>query len=734
MTPSTAPTPGDPVAAARALFESLLYEDGLVGAVEGTFGPVARSGPHGAAEPQTHDPVVLLMGAIQVLTADLIDRMQRTDPFALSEQEQWLVPADLGPASVGAGDAVASGGAGGMNGPSGAGGAGSEGGAGGEGLPRTPLPVPETRSPAARGEVERELQSEAAWREADRAAERQAQFELTAVLAHAAMNQAAAVRAHATAGLARFDRVPDSAFFSAQECLAGEQPRPFDVVEHQPGHRAEFAGDLLGPALRLGPYAADSLVDDSVWLTTRVPGVLAAVGRGEVNIETAAAIAREVQEARPETCELVEEAVLRRRVHQRQRTQAQRSTRTLVGRHESEAARRSAKRTKAQQTGVWLDSHTTPGLSAFSAVMPTGKAVALMDAVDQRAHQAQQAARTGSATAHGEQPPESAAGAAGATNDGNRTSEDVARAAMLLGEHRAEALYDLAMGNVDLTAHLELIVPQPPSPEPPQPPGPSPSAQPPGPSPSPSPEPPGPSPSPSPEPPGPSSSQEPPPESSGPPSPSTQAAPSQGPPSVTDSPKPPGSRTLVTPGQVRQLLADVPVLLHERAGPVPTADVFELLTGRAARTTAEWVQLPIDPPHDVASMAWAAPAPTTGGVTRAHVAQAAEQPGPDQETGGYRPGARLRRRVIRRDQRCRFPGCDRRGRYTDLDHVDPWPRGPTEERNLQCLCRHHHRAKHEGGWRVTMTVAGRCTWTSPTGRVYVTDPGLPEALLDLACP
>ena len=103
MTSSTAPTPGDPVAAARALFESLLYEDGLVGAVEGTFGPVARSGPHGAAESRTHDPVVLLMGAIQVLTADLIERMQRTDPFALSEQEQWLVPADLAPASVGAG-------------------------------------------------------------------------------------------------------------------------------------------------------------------------------------------------------------------------------------------------------------------------------------------------------------------------------------------------------------------------------------------------------------------------------------------------------------------------------------------------------------------------------------------------------------------------------------------------------------------------------------------------------
>ena len=191
----------------------------------------------------------------------------------------------------------------------------------------------------------------------------------------------------------------------------------------------------------------------------------------------------------------------------------------------------------------------------------------------------------------------------------------------------------------------------------------------------------------------------------------------------------------MTPEEIRRLLADVPILLHERAGPVPTADVVELLSGRAARTTAERVQLSIDPAPDV--------------VSGPHAPQVAKQPGPGQDTeaghrpgagpgqeteAGYRPGARMRRRVIRRDQRCRFPGCDRRGRYTDLDHVDPWPRGPTADHNLQCLCRRHHRAKHEGGWRVTMSAAGRCTWTSPTGRVYVTDPGLPEALLDLGRP
>lgn len=90
--------------------------------------------------------------------------------------------------------------------------------------------------------------------------------------------------------------------------------------------------------------------------------------------------------------------------------------------------------------------------------------------------------------------------------------------------------------------------------------------------------------------------------------------------------------------------------------------------------------------------------------------------------GTYKPGARLRRFVVTRDQHCRFPGCTRPARLDDLDHVDPYPDGPTAAWNLQCLCRHHHRAKHEGGWAVSMTSEGVCTWTSPSGRRYVTHP------------
>ncbi|WP_265445774.1 HNH endonuclease signature motif containing protein [Flexivirga meconopsidis] len=88
----------------------------------------------------------------------------------------------------------------------------------------------------------------------------------------------------------------------------------------------------------------------------------------------------------------------------------------------------------------------------------------------------------------------------------------------------------------------------------------------------------------------------------------------------------------------------------------------------------------------------------------------------------YTPGTRLARFVRARDQHCRFPGCTQPATLTDLDHITPYPDGPTAAHNLQCLCRHHHRAKHEAGWTVTMTPDGVCTWTSPAGHTYLTHP------------
>ncbi|TWE12832.1 HNH endonuclease signature motif containing protein [Rudaeicoccus suwonensis] len=88
----------------------------------------------------------------------------------------------------------------------------------------------------------------------------------------------------------------------------------------------------------------------------------------------------------------------------------------------------------------------------------------------------------------------------------------------------------------------------------------------------------------------------------------------------------------------------------------------------------------------------------------------------------YRPTAGIARFVKDRDQHCRFPGCTQPATYCDADHVTPWPAGATTPANLQSLCRHHHRVKHQTRWQVTMTTDGVCTWTSPSGRRYLTQP------------
>jgi hypothetical protein len=60
----------------------------------------------------------------------------------------------------------------------------------------------------------------------------------------------------------------------------------------------------------------------------------------------------------------------------------------------------------------------------------------------------------------------------------------------------------------------------------------------------------------------------------------------------------------------------------------------------------------------------------------------------------------LRRAIRARDRGCRFPGCENR-RFVDAHHIRHWAKGgETAAQNLVLLCRRHHRAVHEGGYRV----------------------------------
>ena len=94
----------------------------------------------------------------------------------------------------------------------------------------------------------------------------------------------------------------------------------------------------------------------------------------------------------------------------------------------------------------------------------------------------------------------------------------------------------------------------------------------------------------------------------------------------------------------------------------------------------------------------------------------------DVGTLSYRPPAALDRHVRLRDGTCRFPGCAVPAAECDLDHLVPFPLGPTSAENLHALCRRHHGLKHEGGWRVEATSGGGLRWTSPQGASALSHP------------
>ena len=85
----------------------------------------------------------------------------------------------------------------------------------------------------------------------------------------------------------------------------------------------------------------------------------------------------------------------------------------------------------------------------------------------------------------------------------------------------------------------------------------------------------------------------------------------------------------------------------------------------------------------------------------------------------------LRRALQARDRRCRFPGC--RHRRVDAHHIEHWADGgATTLDNLVLLCRRHHRAVHEEGFRVTLDAAGDVTFLRPDGRPLPEAPAAPE--------
>ena len=87
--------------------------------------------------------------------------------------------------------------------------------------------------------------------------------------------------------------------------------------------------------------------------------------------------------------------------------------------------------------------------------------------------------------------------------------------------------------------------------------------------------------------------------------------------------------------------------------------------------------------------------------------------------------AALRRALGHRDKTCRFPGCD--VAHCDAHHIHHWAAGgETRLDNLVLLCRRHHRAVHEEGFRVKPGADGALVFQRPDGRAISDPPPIPK--------
>lgn len=94
----------------------------------------------------------------------------------------------------------------------------------------------------------------------------------------------------------------------------------------------------------------------------------------------------------------------------------------------------------------------------------------------------------------------------------------------------------------------------------------------------------------------------------------------------------------------------------------------------------------------------------------------------DQGSATYRPSEKLRNFIRARDPHCTFPGCRKRSHRCQLDHITPFPTGPTTRANLHPLCQHHHNLKTHAQWQAERdSESGTTTWTSQHGVAVIAD-------------
>jgi hypothetical protein len=85
----------------------------------------------------------------------------------------------------------------------------------------------------------------------------------------------------------------------------------------------------------------------------------------------------------------------------------------------------------------------------------------------------------------------------------------------------------------------------------------------------------------------------------------------------------------------------------------------------------------------------------------------------------YTPSRKLKHLLRARNQTCTAPACNAQAVHCDIDHTVPYPDGPTCECNTNPKCRRHHRTKQAPGWKAAQPTPGTATWTTPAGRTHL---------------
>ena len=94
------------------------------------------------------------------------------------------------------------------------------------------------------------------------------------------------------------------------------------------------------------------------------------------------------------------------------------------------------------------------------------------------------------------------------------------------------------------------------------------------------------------------------------------------------------------------------------------------------------------------------------------------------QAAGHDPGMKLRHLTGILNATCTFPPCQRPQAQSDYEHSRPHDQG-----GMTCLCeggpvcRHNHRDKQQPGWKLREAGnRGWFTWTTPSGRTYLSGP------------